>query len=220
MKLPVLHSSLPDEVFYCYVRMRYFYQGKLPQNHDPVLKAAVYGVRSRCGKALGFNVLLENGASWAGPGVPISALCHTGPDHELDPAKVKEMPLRNLQAWDCFGENFSVEVFRGLPAMVWVRLPRSKEIARGSYLWTIDWWGNGYSDTPWQHKQGHFIALDNGNFCLVPNNYCCFHDPSFTDPFILKKDAIPQFKENKFDYSVEDSWVVEGAGQFFYQDRD
>ena len=218
--MPVLHSSLPDEVFYCYVRMRYFYQGKLPTNHDPVMKAAVYGVRSRGGKALGFNVLLETGASWAGPGVPISALCHAGPDNELDPSKVKEMPLRNLQAWDCFGENFSVEVFRGLPDLCWVRLPRSGQVAQGRYQWTIDWWGNGYSDTPWQHKQGHFIALDNGNYCLVPNNYCCFHDPSFTDPFIVKKDAIPKFKENRFDYSVEDSWIVEGDGQFFYDDRD
>ena len=54
----------------------------------------------------------------------------------------------------------------------------------------------------------------------MPNNYCCFHDPSFTDPFIVKKDAVPKFTENRFDYSVEDSWVVEGDGQFFYDDRD
>ncbi len=220
MTLPVLHSSLPDEVFYCYVRMRYFYGGTLPKGEPAVMKAAVYGVRSRGGKALGFNLLLANGASWAGPAIPISALCHRGPDSTLDPAAVPEMPLRNLQAWDCFGENFSVESFKGLPDLVWVRLPRSGEIAQGRYQWTIDWWGNGYSDTPWQHKQGHFIALDNGNYCLVPNNYCCFHDPSFTDPFIVKKNAVPKFTENRFDYSVEDSWVVEGDGQFFYDDRD
>jgi hypothetical protein len=36
----------------------------------------------------------------------------------------------------------------------------------------------------------------------------------------VKKDAVPKFTENRFDYSVEDSWVVEGDGQFFYDDRD
>ncbi len=157
--MPVLHSSLPDEVFYCYVRMRYFYGGKLPAGHDPVMKAAVYGVRSRCGKALGFNLLLENGASWAGPAIPISALCHEGPNSSLDPAKVEEMPLRNLQAWDCFGENFSVECFRGLPSLVWVRLPRSGEIAQGRYQWTIDLVGQRLQRHPMAAQAGALHRL-------------------------------------------------------------
>ena len=53
-------------------------------------------------------------------------------------------------------------------------MDRNKNNIGGKYLFTLDWHNpesnildDGYSESPGQHKCGHLIKLDNGNFDLA-----------------------------------------------------
>ena len=59
-----------------------------------------------------------------------------------------------------------------------------------------------FSEAPGQHKCGHFIKLDNGNYAIQPNNRLKFHEPSFC----TKPDAIIQRKIHTHIWSVENNW--------------
>jgi len=84
----------------------------------------------------------------------------------------------------------------------------------GRYLFTLDWGSSddmsdtdfGLSEFPSQHKCGHFIAMDNGNFAIQPNNRFLLHDPSFT----VKEDLVIHRKYNTTLWTAERSnkWVT------------
>jgi hypothetical protein len=215
-----LQSDIPFGPIYCWLRSEYLYGGVVPQGEPSLYQCQLIGLRSQRGRAIGFHVLLENGACWAPPAIPLSALVHDA-NQTVSPKAVEHMDLVHLQAWDCFGDHFSAHRFDALPDCVWARLPHTKAWSKGRYLFTVDWTDNGYSETPWQHKQGHVIALDSGHFCMVPNNYLCWNDPSFTDPFI-NTGRTPKFTVNRRVYSVEDAWVVESGenDEVFYTESE
>ena len=72
----------------------------------------------------------------------------------------------------------------------------------GNYLATIDFYNNGYSDEPTQHKHLHLIKLINGNFALQPNNRCRVMDKSFVaSPF--EWDNPPDIETNEIIYRSE-----------------
>jgi hypothetical protein len=206
-----LQGDVPQGPIYCWIRSEYLYGGTIPEGVPKLYECQLIGIRSARGRAIGFHILMENGACWAPPAVPLSALVHDVNRTQL-PELVPHKELRHLQAWDCFGDTFSAHRFDALPTCVWGRLPHTKDWEKGEYLFTIDWTDNGYSDTPWQHKQGHVIALNSGHFCMLPNNYLCWNDPSFTNPF-LKTGEIPKFTANRKVYSVEDEWVADGGDE-------
>lgn len=65
----------------------------------------------------------------------------------------------------------------------------------GEIWWTFDWYGSedtfdySLSEQPDEHKSGHFIALDNGEFAIQPNNRVRIFEPSFvTKPFPERPD--------------------------------
>lgn len=168
----MLNADWPGTHRYGYVRP-HFVQG-LSTALDPLIPCAIFGICSVPGRALTFHVLLENGAQYAR--VPLHGLTHREPlDHPL--------PLSALQAWDCFGYDFSVHRYAYLAERdVEVRLGEPHaSMMRGQYCCTVDWYDNGYSDTPDQHKCAHIIALENGQFAAMPNNRVRWYDASFTD---------------------------------------
>ena len=64
---------------------------------------------------------------------------------------------------------------------------RTGEWQWGTYGFTLDWAAEdkniadlGFAEAAGQHKCGHFIWLDSGNFAIQPNNRCRMFDPSFT----------------------------------------
>jgi len=73
----------------------------------------------------------------------------------------------------------------------------------------------GFSEEPGQHKCGHFIKLDNGNYAIQPNNRVRLHDPSFT---IKNPQAIPQRKLNSHVWTVENNpkWLLENSDAYNY----
>ena len=168
----MLNADWPGTHRYGYVRPQ-FVKG-LSAALEPLIPCAIYGICSVPNRALTFQVLLENGASYAR--VPLHALTHVA--DLADP-----LPLSALEAWDCFGYALSVHrygylaerdciVRLGDPANAWMP---------GRYCCTVDWIDNGYSDTPDQHKCAHLIALENGQFAAMPNNRIRWYDASFTD---------------------------------------
>jgi hypothetical protein len=43
-------------------------------------------------------------------------------------------------------------------------------------------WADGYSRYPQEWKPLSLVALDKGQFALLPNNYLLYEDPHFVDP--------------------------------------
>jgi hypothetical protein len=103
---------------------------------------------------------------------------------------------------------------------------RRREKYQGRYLFTLDWGSStDSSDTdfllsefPSQHKCGHFIAMDNGNFAIQPNNRLTIHDPSFT----IKDDLVIHRKYNTTLWTAERNsrWVTPDTDLMNYDHTD
>jgi hypothetical protein len=85
---------------------------------------------------------------------------------------------------------------------------RSGEFVNGKYLFTLDWHApddnilnTGFSQNPGQHKCGHVILRDDGNFAIQPNNRVRLFDPSFT----TKSGTLIERKINTRQWDVEDA---------------
>lgn len=76
--------------FYCMMRAEYAYD--LKSHHGEYINTLVFGIDSVAGRAIGFDVLTNNGVMFAR--LPISALCHK--------AGAPNLPLDYLQLWDNF----------------------------------------------------------------------------------------------------------------------
>tara|TARA_Y100001938_G_C7934142_1_gene350865 strand:- start:178 stop:696 length:519 start_codon:yes stop_codon:yes gene_type:complete len=160
--------------------------------------------------------MMEDGGLWWG--APISAFC-TKPG-------VKELPLNELVMWDSFSYNVSVTTFYHLKGSKMTYISRRKVKREGTYLFTIDWCPGdynelnfGYSDKPDQHKCGHVIELDDGNYAIQPNNRLRAFDPSLAaDP---SENLINRLVNTKT-WSVENTskWITdeheEGSYDYHY----
>ena len=202
-----LNANIP--VLSCFVR------GEFLQNHESgfgdFYPCIVFGVISRPAEATLFTILMEDGGVWWG--VPINALCWK----ECD-----KRELSQLQLWNNFSYNVSVTTFAALSNMSVVYYDRDNVSHRGEYLFTLDWAQGdynelryGYSETADNHKCGHVIKLDSGNFAIQPNNRIRFFDPSFT----TKSDLVVARKINTHTYRVENNpkYTTEDSNNFYYQ---
>ena len=94
----------------------------------------------------------------------------------------------------------------------------------GTYLFTLDWCSGdyneldfGYAQKPDQHKCGHIIELDDGNYAMQPNNRLRVFDPSLAaDP---SEHLIDRLVNTKV-WSVESTskWVTaeDESGRYDY----
>ena len=76
----------------------------------------------------------------------------------------------------------------------------------GQYLFTLDNYhadpnviDNNVSETPAEHKSHNCIALENGQYCLYPNNRMRLYDMSITP----SEPKVPDFKVSTIEYQVE-----------------
>lgn len=178
-----LNTSIPP--IHCQVRGQYL--NNLESNYDTYHDCILIGVASIPSQATLFHIMMKDGSVyWR---LPISAFCWK-----------KDAPaqeLRELQLYDSFSYFISCHSFSYIKhSRVSYKSKKSGEIYEGNYLFTLDWaWADesisnvGVSEIPYEHKCGHVIKLDNGNFAIQPNNRMRFFDPSFTDgeEFIDKK---------------------------------
>lgn len=130
---------------------------------------------------------------------------------------ISDIERHYKQLWDCFGEEVSViryDYLNGKRAEV---VLRDGSRVWGTYMFTVDWFDNPYSEEPSDYKCGHVIAADDGYLLCQPNNRIYWRDSNW-----ITKDFPIDPKEMKVDnerISVEntsDRWVSEDSDCFYY----
>ena len=204
-----LNANVPP--IECYVRGNYLRNQE--DSFDKKYKCLIFSVTSLPSQVPLFNFLMEDGGIWWH--APISAFCskEDAPDMELE----------ELELWDSFSYHIAVTTFYLLENKIMKYTGRSGKEYMGRYLFTLDWAHSdynelnfGFSQKPDQHKAGHVIKLDNGNFAIQPNNRIKVFDPSFaTKP----NELVLQRKINSHIYTSENSpkWVTEDTDNYDYK---
>ena len=177
----------------------------------------IFGVKSMINRPLLFHFQTNFGAViW---NMPISAFCHKNDFDILSSAEQERLSL--LESWDCQSNNIAVTTFAFLQNKRVDVLCRDNSWRSGKYIFTIDDYEGdlnelnvGYSNDP-DSKCFHFIQLDDGNFCVQPNNLLRWHNPDFIIPY--DQDDPPKLTVFKEQISSEDIDRSYGnSAHFFY----
>jgi hypothetical protein len=207
-----LNANIPP--IYCKIRREYLYD--LREHKGETEDCVVFGLGSISGRALLFHCLLTNGAIyWR---LPISAFIQRGSGNTLHSTQMEHQDLEDLQLWNSFSYYPSVTVFDFLKGQRCKYFSKNKTYY-GEYLFTVDWAhpesnisDTEHSEIPDQHKCGHVLALDNGNYAVQPNNRILWSIPSFTTSSL-----VPDYKVQTTIWNVENKGLVtEDTDKFFY----
>lgn len=175
---------------------------------DTYLPCVIFGVTSITSRVPLFNFIMEDGGLWWR--MPIHAFCSR--------EEVQQEELYQLVLWDCFSYYVSVMKFDFMSEKRIVYYDRNKKEKKGKYLFTLDWGqadpnvlDTGFSEVPGQHKCGHLIQLDDGNYAIQPNNRVKLFEPSF----VTKWGQL--VIERKLG---TESWSVENQPRWIFSDND
>ena len=208
-----LNADIPP--IYCKIRKEYLYD--LEKHQGESVDCCVFSVVSITDRALLFNIMLPNGACfWR---LPISAFFQ----EKFERSEVVDMPIDQLQIWNSFSYYPSVHHFGYLTSQRGKYFGKDKKEYFGEYLFTIDWChpetnilDTEHSEIPHEHKCGHVLALDNGNYAIQPNNRILWNISNFTT-----RDDIPDYKVQTTEWNVENKgWVTEDTDKMFYKIED
>lgn len=197
----------------CFIRKEY-------TGYEKDLSGYIFGVKSMLNRPLHFHFLSSLGALFYN--MPISAFYHEEEYEQLSDNESKRLSL--LQTWDCQSNNIAVTTFAFLQnKRVDVHF-RDGEWRSGRYLFTIDDYEGdlnelnvGYSNDQ-DSKCYQFIVLDNGNFCVQPNNLLRWHNPDFIVPY--DKNNVPRLKVFKEQLSSEDIDRTYGNSPYYFYNGD
>ncbi len=183
-----------------YVRKEYLRDHE--DGHGEFVKGVWVSAKSIPGRAFYFESFLpEYGALF--DKLPISAFLREPkiPNPDLD--------LPNLQFWNCMDYGVVAITKQFIGSMDYEILTRDHGIMHGSYICTLD---NYHADSnnidystseqPAEHKSFNLLELDNGQFCLYPNNRMRVYDNSLTP----KEPKMPDFKVSTEYYQVENGY--------------
>lgn len=166
-----------------------------------------FAIQSIAGKILTFHIMTDYGMLRSR--VPISELF----DREVN----DDIPSDFKQLWDCFSENVSVIEYSYLAEKRCRVILKDKTFTWATYLFTVDWFNNPYSDEPSDYKCGHVLLSDSGYLLCQPNNRIYWKDSNFiTNEFPIEP------KEFKVDNTLEcvesssDRWVSPNSNSFYY----
>jgi len=191
--------------FYCYVKAEYLYN--LEAHHGETIPCFVFGADSVLGRAVGFDLMLDNGAMFAR--LPVSSLVHK--------TDAPDIPLDHLQLWSNFSSTFEAYEFTAIRGINCEVLLKDKVWYSGSYLFTFSWFGSNFAEDSGEggFKRAVMVKLDNGCYALQPYNRMRFHEASFvTKPWPKN----PDYKTNSHNWTVEDGkkWATEDSDKYFY----
>jgi len=207
--MPELNANIPP--IECYVRGNFLRDQK--DSHDIYLPCVIFGVASVQNRSPLFHFMMEDGGIWWR--MPINAFC-AEPD-------VPEVDLHNLVLWNSFSPYVTVTKFANLANIRMTYIDRTKNKISGKYLFTLDWHNpetnrldDGYSENPGQHKCGHVIQRDDGNFAIQPNNRVRVYDPNFATK---QGQNLIERKVNTQIYTVENcpKWETEDNDNYEYK---
>lgn len=174
-----MNISIP--VIEAMVRLEFWNQMD-PEHQGTYAPVQIFGAASIPGQTPLFHSFADDGGIyWR---CPIHAFC----SKETDP-----MPLTELVLWDSFSYHCQATCFDLLRNKRLSYVAPSGTRYSGVYLFTLDWFGdsgasNGFAEVPGQHKAGHVLQLDNGNYAIQPNNRLVLEDPNF----VTKKLCYPR----------------------------
>lgn len=203
--MPVLNADIDN--LKCFVRLSHF--TKNVEDKNTYHKAYAFGVQSVPGKILTFHIMTDYGMLRSR--VPISEIF-------LERNSDNDIPADYKQLWDCFSENVSVITYDYLYEKRCQVALKDKTKIWATYLFTVDWYKNSYSDEPSDYKCGHILVADDGYLLCQPNNRIYWKDSNW----ITKDFPEDLKKEIKVDdtlisvETVSDRWVSGDSNQFYY----
>ena len=190
-----LICNLPAEK----VWVRREYLRDLQDGHGEFVEGVWITAKSIAGRAFYFETYLpQYGAMF--DKLPISAFLSKPVTPKLD------MDLPNLQFWNCMDYNVTAIHKQFIGSMDFEVLTRDFGVVKGIYICTLDNYHNSpdiidysTSEIPEEHKSFNLLQLDNGQYCLYPNNRIRIYDNSLTP----EKPKMPDFKVSTVVYQVE-----------------
>jgi hypothetical protein len=193
------------DVMKCLVRGSHFTHK--PEDHDKYHNAYIFGIQSIAGKILTFHIMTDYGMMRSR--VPLSEVFLKEP--------TKDIPFHFKQLWDCFSENVSVISYDYLCERRCQVVLKDGTKVWASYLFTVDWYSNAYSDEPSDYKCGHILVSDDGYLLCQPNNRIFWKDSNWITkpfPFDLKQIKVDEVLPSV--ETVSDRWVSEDTDSYYY----
>ena len=198
----VLNSNIP--IFKALVQRSYFTKNEEDLEYDNVY---VFAIQSITLKILTFHVITDYGMVRSR--VPISEIYLKNPTNDI--------PYHFKQLWDCFSENVSVVYYEFLKEHKCQVILKDKTKVWATYLFTVDWYNNSYSDEPSDYKAGHILVADDGYLMCQPNNRIFWKDSNWVtkdfpiSPTLFKVDTELLSVENQ-----SDRWITEDTDSYYY----
>lgn len=208
--MPELNANIP--AIECWVRGNHL--RNQADSHDQYFPCVVFAVTSLPDRSPLFHFLMEDGGVWWR--APITAFCSRPGAEEMD--------LHDLVLWNSFSSYVTVTEFSMLKSKRMSYRDRHRTVHNGDYLFTLDWHQPednvsyaGWAVNPGQHKCGHVIRLDNGNYAIQPNNRILAFDPSFTTKagdLVIER----HINTNKWDVENGHKWLTEDNEENYMYD--
>ena len=154
-------------------------------------------VKSIPGRVFYFETFLpEYGALF--DKLPISAFLLWDSDSPDAPeTPVPDLPLEELQFWNCFSYDITTLEKNLTFTMGWEIRTKTHGTIPGEYLFTIDSFNGdrsrtdiSFAETPDEHKSFNIIGLPNGQIAAYPNNRCRLADPSLSPETLKQPDFL------------------------------
>lgn len=201
-----LNSNIPS--FKALVKKKYFTKNS---EDTEFYNVYVFGIQSCSGQILNFHVMTDNGMLRSR--VPLSEIYIKEPTNDI--------PDHFKQLWDCFSENVSVIEYDFLVYHKAQVVLRDGSKVWATYLFTVDWYDNPYSNEASDYKCGHILKSDDGYLLCQPNNRLFWRDSNW----ITKElpEDLKQFKVDTEVISVENKsnrWVTEDGNSFYYDTKE
>ncbi len=207
-----LNANIPP--MECFVRSNFLQNRPHKfEDTDTYLPCVIFGVSSMSSRVPLFHFVMEDGGLWWR--MPIHAFCSR--------ENVPQEDLHQLVLWDCFSHHISVTKFDFMEQKVMLFYDRSRNERKGKYLFTLDWSqpdpnviDTGFSSVPGQHKCGHVIELDDGNYAIQPNNRVKLFEPSFVTKW---GQLVIERKLGSEYWSVENQprWLLSDDDRYEYE---
>jgi hypothetical protein len=193
------------DVMKCLVRASHF--TKKEEDKDTYHNAYVFAIQSIAGKILTFHIMTDYGMMRSR--VPISEIFFEEPKQDI--------PFHFKQLWDCFSENVSVLCYDYLYEKRCQVVLKDGSLIWATYMFTVDWYHNAYSDEPTDYKCGHILAADDGYLLCQPNNRIYWKDSNWiTKPFPFDPKEVKVDTELLCVETISDRWVSEDGDSYYY----
>ncbi len=201
--MSILNANI--ENLKCFVRVSHF--TKREEDENKFHRAYAFAIQSVAGKILTFHIMTDYGMLRSR--VPISEIFVEEP--------TKDIPFHFKQLWDCFSENVSVITYDYLYEKRCQVVLRDGSLIWATYLFTVDWFRNPYSDEASDYKCGHVLIADDGYLLCQPNNRIYWKDSNWvTKDFPLDKSDIKVDDELLSVETVSDKWVTGDNNNYYY----